>query len=187
MYRTLLTIFILIVASATTSAKTKTCGHKFVLPETTKDRTQIVDLAPGKSVELSQYLFFTSAKKAQIATNVVCQKVSGISYTGQPEEWKKFFDSALTGFVNTGYQHLSFTLVGENEAVLKNNNLAKEYIFRGTKEGNEQIIYNVAMLSTDYSSMLTISVSGNVIASEEIKNEFIKITSTVSFPKVATK
>ena len=161
----------------------------------TKPRTkkQAINLSSTMQMAITNKVAINKSLKASVATNVTCQQLMGASYTGSEAEWAKFFDSALSGLVKSGFKELAFTLVGENDQVFNTNLttstnsiqplIAKEYTFMGDIGGNKQVIRNLALLDKEYNILYTLSVSGNERVTTEIGQEFSRLVTSIRVPK----
>lgn len=183
MLKATLTIFIclLLLNSSAVNAKALTCGGSISIdiPGQVQEKSQKIDLNESISLGLKQMVVTSSFEGNKLAANAICQTLYGTKYTGKDDEWSKFYKSAAQGLVAAKYTELSLTLVGENDAILKNNRLSREYIIKGTKSGIEHVIYNVAVLSQDLQSILTLSISGNSKVKDNVYNLFKNLTNLI--------
>ncbi|MDO6444328.1 hypothetical protein Q4493_00935 [Colwellia sp. 1_MG-2023] len=181
MKSSILIILILLSWVNISTAKANNCNIKLALKEPIIKKVQNINLSSQVSLDLEQFLSYGNFDIYRIATNVICQKLSGTKYTGKIDEWQKFFDSALNGLLKEKYKEIKFTLVGNDDAVFKGRNISKEYIFHGDKDGNEQVIYNIAVMSENKQSLFTLSVSGNIAAEKEILSEYKRLVNSMDF------
>jgi len=167
--------------SAPLFAQNLQCGNdiKFFMPGFFNKSEQTVNVSDSVSVDIKRYLSKRNVDGYIIAANVSCQTLTGQKYTGSGEEWLKFFESTLSGLSKNQYKDIAFTLVGENEAVIQNNQRSKEYILVGNRGGDKQILKNLALLSSDMKSIMTITISGNEAISEKIDNLYKNLTNYV--------
>lgn len=185
-YIFLVSLLICSLSSGVVKAGTIECSSGLVLSVAGKaqNKNQKVALSDSVNLEINQYLFVETYKAARIAKNLICQKIDGASYTGKSDEWTKFFRSALDGLVKAKYENVQFTLVGIDERSYVSENSSQEYVFQGTKDDNEQVIYNLAVLSENKQSLLTISVSGNIAEKEQIQKEYQKLVTSLKETKL---
>lgn len=174
-------IFFTMIVATPISAQDLACGNdiKFFMPGMFKESSQNTKVSEKISIDSKQYLSDRNVDGYIIAVNTTCQTLSGHQYSGSPEEWVKFFESSLSRLSKDQYKELTFTLIGEDEAVMQNTERSKEFILSGKKGDNKQILKNLAFLSSDMHSILTISISGNEAIEDKIANLFQNLVTYV--------
>jgi hypothetical protein len=158
-----------------------------------RTKKQALNLSADVQMAITNKISINKALKARIATNVSCQKLMGASYTGSEAEWAKFFDSAISGLVQSGSKGLEFTLVGDNDREfnaiatsytdLASSFIAKEYTFSGEIRGTKQVIRNLALLDKESNILYTLSVSGHDSVTTEIGQEFSRLVTSIKAAK----
>ncbi|NOU51803.1 hypothetical protein HG263_14795 [Pseudoalteromonas sp. JBTF-M23] len=103
-----------------------------------------------------------SPKSAVLATNITCQKMEGIKFTGSKEEWNGFINSIAQGFVKNSANDIQLTMIGDDKAVYKGTLPHQEYSIKADFDGNQQIVHNITWLDLTDNTALTVSVSGNI-------------------------
>ncbi|MCQ8879463.1 hypothetical protein NQT69_15790 [Pseudoalteromonas shioyasakiensis] len=137
-----------------------------------QQKSQTVNLSPTVTMQIEQFVTTQVKDNAKIASNVMCQNLTGHAYTGSKQEWANFIDNGVKGLLNAGFKDLQFTRVGTDDATYKGDLANMEYIFTGDNDGNKQIIHNLAVLDKSNNQVITISVSGNEKVANEIKTEY---------------
>jgi len=167
--------------SAPLFAQNLTCGNdiEFFMPGEFGKAEQTIEVSESVSVDLQRFLSKRNVDGYIIAANVSCQTLSGQKYTGSAEEWLKFFESGISTLSKNQYKDITFTIIGDNEAVIQNVDRAKEYVLVGQKGGDKQILKTLALLSSDMKSILTVSISGNEAIAEKIDNLFFNLATYV--------
>jgi hypothetical protein len=143
-----------------------------------KTSQQVYKAAPTVKLYLTQMIAMQKLKDVQIASNVICQKLTGAKYTGSEQEWQGFIDSAIKGLLSNKYEDVEITFVGEQDKVYQGTLINKEYNFTATKDTNKQKIYNLALLDKKENAVYSFSVSGNVKKIEAIKQEFKRLVAS---------
>lgn len=182
----LLAIGAALFASFNVAATSDKCGVNLVfkgIPTTTQNTLELSDKV---SLFTKNYLHYQSVKGARIAANVSCQSLSGANYSGTDPEWQNIFKTTLSELSAQGYNNLNFLPLTQNNKNYKSELENKEYIIEAFKGDNQQVLYNLNILSTDKSTLYTIVVSGDSSVRAEIKTEFISILTTFTLPKVST-
>ncbi len=150
-----------------------------------KSRTQLLKLAEGVSLRLEQSVASQHKDGAKIASNVICQLLSGANYTGSREEWQNFIDSANRTMLQKKYENVTLTMVGDSEKVYKGNLDSKEYIYIAKTPIGTQHIYNLAVLDIDNNAMHTLSVSGDESVSDAVAKEFQRLVGSFKLKSTA--
>ncbi|WP_042150688.1 MULTISPECIES: hypothetical protein [unclassified Pseudoalteromonas] len=171
-FYTLLGIFSLFSAQAFSASK---CEINVDFVTNAKEKQQVIPASKDVSIYIKQMLAVHSSSGVKIASNAICQKLSGASYTGSEQEWQSFISSAVNGLLKANYTDLQITMVGEDDKVYQGKLAHKEYIFTGSVPGNKQHIYNLAVLDKSNNTVYTMSVSGNERAVREVKSEFSRL------------
>eukprot|EP00493_Phyllostaurus_siculus_P022313 UN22645 len=134
------------LAGAKETQQDNACKFNIKFSSDPKQKQQLLNVAPNVDLKLKQFIAMQSVKGAKIATNVMCQQLIGQQYTGSQQEWQGFINNALNGLKNAGFENLSLTRVGSNDAIYKGELDNYEYIFAGDIGGNKQVIHNLAVL-----------------------------------------
>lgn len=164
---------------------TNVCDAKLSFVSAPNVKSQDVKLSDTVSMVLTQYLTsYNSRFGSKVATNVICQKLTGAKYTGSDEEWVKFIQQATSGMKNSGGENMRLELIGENVKQFKQKINNKEYKLFGDFNGLKQAIHNVAILDKSKNTVYIISVSGGLKAEKAIKEEFERITESFSLNNV---
>jgi len=179
MYKALLFTASLLVSGAAV-ANDSACQFDIKFSSLPKVNSQTVNASPTVKVDIKQYLATKVVKRTKIASNVVCQHLTGHAYTGSEQEWAGFIDNGIKGLLQSGVTDVQFTKVGTNDAVYNGELANIEYIFTGDNGGNKQVIHNLALLDKKNNQVITISVSGNERVSDEIKSEYTKLVNSFS-------
>lgn len=151
------------------------CNASVTFVTEAKSRTQLVKLAEGVSLELEQSVASQYKDGAKIASNVICQLLSGANYTGSREEWQNFIDSANKAMVQKKFENITLTMVGDDEKVYKGSLDSKEYIYMAKTPIGTQHFYNLAVLDIDNNAMHTLSVSGDESVSDAVAKEYQRL------------
>lgn len=155
---------------------TNACDNAIEFTAEAKVQHQHIPLSPTVSMDLTQQVAQQRFNKVVVvASNMVCQKLTGAAYTGSAQEWKKFIDSAINGLLKAGFKDLSFTAVGSDDKVYQGKLDHQEYILIGNTGGNIQHIHNLAVLDKSKNTVYTLSVSGNEKAQDAVKTEFKRL------------
>lgn len=171
-------------SSVTITHKQKLCAatFEFIKPPTIKKQTIVLN--ENISMEFVQALSTQDLLGVELATNAICQKLIGYSYTGSNEEWSKFIDNAVSSLKKSGGKNMQLILAGDKGGYYSNKNDSdrfshKEYTFMGTFKGTKQSIYNLAILDKQSNTVYTVSVSGAELIEKYIKNEFKRIVTAI--------
>ncbi|WP_404341341.1 hypothetical protein [Pseudoalteromonas mariniglutinosa] len=179
---TLLLISLLAVtptfANANNVEKSEACEFDIKFASKPEQNKQTVQASPTVTMQIEQFLAKKSIKGANIASNVICQHLTGHAYTGSEQEWAGFIDNGIKGLIKAGVKDLQFTKIGENDATYKGDLAHMEYVFTGDNGGNKQIIHNLAVLDKKNNQVITLSVSGNEKVASEIKDEYQRLVNS---------
>jgi len=171
-FYTLLGLFSLFSAQAFSASE---CDLKVDFVTNAKEKQQVIPASKDVSIHIKQMLAVQSKDGVKIASNAICQKLSGANYTGSEQEWQSFISSAVNGLLKAKYKDLQITMVGGGDKVYQGKLAHKEYIFTGSVPGNKQYIYNLAVLDKSENTVYTLSVSGNESAIEKVQSEFSRL------------
>lgn len=182
MYKALLFTVSLLVSGVAVAnvSNDSACQFDIEFSSKPKENSQTVNASPSVTMDIKQFVATKVVKNAKIASNVMCQHLTGHAYTGSEQEWAGFIDNGIKGLLRAGVTDVQFTKVGTNEAVYNGELANIEYIFTGDNGGNKQVIHNLALLDKKNNQVITISVSGNEKVSDEIKNEYTKLVNSFS-------
>ena len=177
----LLALFFLLFISLKAAAQQFPCGEviKFYMPGDVKHNEHNFELNEGGVAKVHQYISKKNVDNFYIAVNVMCQILEGQTYTGSSEEWLNFFNTSIGNFSKSQYENIKFTLLGENERVVKNSKNSREYFIVGNKGSDVQKVKSLALMSTDKTIMLTLAISGNEAISTEIDNLYHNLASYI--------
>ncbi|MFC3033091.1 hypothetical protein ACFOEE_11210 [Pseudoalteromonas fenneropenaei] len=142
-----------------------------------KYSSQIVDVHEGKKLKLKRWVAIQTiaASSARRATNVTCQTIDGVVYSGGTEEWKQFIESAAKGLSQANAKDIRFTLIGSDEALYHGKLEHLEYRFDAVIGDHEQVIKNITLIERDRNEVITVSVSGSKLVEEEIISEYQRV------------
>ncbi len=168
------------IVGTTKSQQDNACKFNIKFSSDPQVKEQQLNVAPNVDLKLKQFVAMQSVKGAKIATNVMCQQLIGQQYTGSQQEWQGFINNALNGLKNAGFESLSLTRVGSNDAIYKGELDNYEYIFAGDIGGNKQVIHNLAVLDKANNQVITLSVSGNEKVTQEIQDEYQRLVNSFS-------
>ncbi|MDP5213577.1 hypothetical protein ORJ66_11040 [Pseudoalteromonas tunicata] len=156
------------------------CKFDIKFSSESTQRAQQLKIAPNVNLNLKQFIATKQVNAANISSNVICQQLIGQSYTGSEQEWQGFIKNGLDGLLKAGFKELQYTKVGTDDAVYQGGLDNMEYIFTGTIGVNKQIIHNLAVLDKKNNQVITLSVSGNEVVSQEIKEEYQRLIGSFS-------
>ncbi len=146
-------------------------------------KEQTLKLNENMSLNIVQALAIKeSAYGTKVATNVICQRLKGASYTGTEQEWAQFMQQAIGGLKRSEGKNLRLQLLGEDENYYNGLLPHKEYKFYGEFKGIKQAIVNVAILDKTTNTVYTISVSGAEKGEIAIKEELTRVISNLVLP-----
>lgn len=155
------------------------CNANVAFMADVKNADKNITLSDSASLHMKQYLSEKEPSGYKVASNVICQKLNGIEYTGSAKEWQGFINNTISGLMKKGGENLQFTLVGSNDSHYASDYVStfdhREYIINGVFNKHEQIIYNLAVLDKKNNTMYTLVVSGGKVVNEEIKQEFKRL------------
>jgi len=134
------------------------------------------------SLDMSQQLDIQTKGNIKIATNVTCQKLNGAKYSGSEQEWNNFLNTARRGLSATGHKDLKITLYPKDGALFDGKHAQMEYRFSANRQGNKQVIYNLAVLNKEQNTLYVFAVSGNENATRDIEEEFARLKESIIFP-----
>ncbi len=173
--------FILVLLSVLFSANVfsaEACKVELQFITQPEQRKQVLELSPEINLALVQMISTQNVEGAKVASNFICQQMTGANYTGSQEEWKRFINSAIQGLTNKGYQDVKFIPIKPESKVYKTSLQSIEYNFIATRDNNTQHIHNLAVLDTVKNAVYTISVSGNELAKNQIEREFERLVAS---------
>jgi|GEM_PF-3598003 len=166
------------------SEETAVCDGSISFTAEINSANRVITLSDSASLDMNQYLSEKVYDGYKVASNVICQKLNGITYTGSAEEWQGFINNTISGLTKSGGENLQFTLVGtedsqysstfENMRYVSNLDY-REYTINVTFNKHKQVLYNLAVLDKKYNTMYTLGVSGEVTVDEKIKQEFERL------------
>ncbi len=182
MYKALLFTASLLVSGMVVAndSNDSACQFDIEFSSKPKENSQTVNASPSVTMDIKQFVATKVVKNAKIASNVMCQHLTGHAFTGSEGEFAQFIDNAIQGLLKAGFKDLKFTRVGADDATYKDDLTHLEYIFTGDKAGNKQVIHNLAVIDKKNNQVITISVSGNEKVSDEIKSEYTKLVNSFS-------
>jgi hypothetical protein len=169
------------IPGVSTSVSAQVCDAKFTLLDEPKEKNQLIQLNKDISMELTQLLVKAQYKGSFVAINVLCQKLLGSHYTGSDEEWSAFIKNGLEGLKKNKVKNIQLLLTSDTVKIYPTLIDNKEYTFKGDFDGNEQIIKNLSILSTNKEYVYTISVSGNIRAKKAVEHEFSRVIDSLEF------
>lgn len=145
-------------------------------------KKQTIPFAKDKRMYIEQWLTTKtiSPHSAVLATNITCQKMEGVQYTGSKEEWYGLMNAIAKGFVQQNAKDIELTLVGEDDAVYQGKQAHQEYTLTADMSGNKQFIRNITWLDFDANTALTVSVSGNEIIAPQIVEQYKHLIHTIN-------
>lgn len=151
------------------------CNAAIVFENKVKQKKQTIKLNDKVSMNLHQYRTDTRKRGAKIASNVICQRLTGAEYSGSDEEWAAFIQNAADGLKKAKAKDIQLFLIGDKVKVYSSLADNKEYDFRATFGGNRQIIKNIAVLDRLNNTVYTLSVSGADRVRNEVNEEFERL------------
>lgn len=164
---------------STTSIAANVCNIDIKFETKPAIKQQTVKVAEGIDLFMTQMLATKSSDGAKIASNLICQKMIGTSYTGTEQEWQYFLESALKGLLAAGFKDVQVTAITATDKIYKGAFGNVEYSFVGVRAENKQHFYNLAILDKINNTVYTLSVSGNERAQAKIKNEFERMVNSL--------
>ncbi|GAP74597.1 hypothetical protein W04_1113 [Pseudoalteromonas sp. SW0106-04] len=143
-------------------------------------KQQVLPLSEGSELYLRQITSKQNARGAKLVSNIVCQHLTGQTYTGEPQEWAEFIDRAISGLLKAGFKDVNVTRFAGNELVYQGelNNL--EYQFTGEYKGQQQVIRNFAVLDKEENELITFSVSGDSSIQDKVNEEYKRLVGSFS-------
>lgn len=144
-------------------------------------KKQTIPFAKDKVMHIEQWITTETVKphSAVLATNITCQKMEGIAYTGSREEWYGLMNAIAKGFVQKQAKDIELTLVGEDDATYKGNQAHQEYTLTADLDGNKQLVRNITWLDFDANTALTVSVSGNEVIAAQINEQYSNVIEAI--------
>jgi len=140
-----------------------------------EEMQQAYDISVEQKLKTIKLLAVGTVESRDIASSILYQQLTGTKYTGSAQEWANFLDSVVKGLRGSGFEKLTFTLVGADDKKFLGTEVHKEYTFTGSRGGNEQVIYNLAVLSEDKTQMYILSVGGNEYVKADVNKEFKRL------------
>ena len=156
------------------------CDATFQLDKGAQKSESSYPINSSVTLAMTQFLSKKTVQAATLATNVYCQKLTGMKYTGSDEEWQGYFKNTAIALANKGANNLQYTIIGTDQKAYKGTKLHREFKFNGDFDEGHQVIYNLAVLDIQANIMYTISVSGNYKIEDYVHNEFQHIVSSSS-------
>jgi hypothetical protein len=179
-------LLLLVLLSSVLSSKVysaEACNVKLEFSTIPEKKYQEVKVADGVKLSLAQMMATKKFEGAKVASNFICQVMTGASYTGSNEEWQGFINSATQGLANSGYTNVQFIPVVPKEKKYQSELQSIEYGFIATRGDNTQYILNLAVLDKGKNAVYTISVSGNELVEKQIKSEFERLVASFIIKK----
>ncbi|GAA6203355.1 hypothetical protein [Thalassotalea sp. SU-HH00458] len=157
------------------------CGLAVLFTTPYKESRSQYSLSNEVNLSIFQFLSTRVVSGATIATNITCQSIEGMDYSGSEEEWKTFFNNSINTLSKKGVKNLKMTIVGTDRQVYKGNLPFREYKFFGTFNEGDQMIYNLTILNKASNTLYTVSVSGHSMIEKQVINEFKQVTNAINF------
>lgn len=165
---------------ALTVADVTSCETSFVLDSDYQKSESSYQLNANATLKMTQLVAKNTVHGATLASNVYCQQLSGMSYTGSDQEWQGYFKNTSIALANKGAKNLKFTVIGTDDKAYKGSKAHREYKFIGDFNEGHQVIYNLALLDLEKNTMYTVSVSGDFKLEDYVYKEFHRIVSSTS-------
>lgn len=177
--RSYLILILLISTNAFASKNDKNaCQAEVEFKNIPQSKNQTVKLDRTTTLVIHQFLDSYAHEGVVIATNVLCQKLTGAKYTGSKEEWAGVIKNALETLKAQGATDLKLSLTTDLGKVYKGTESNKEYDFRANFDGNKQVIKNFTLLDIGRNTVYTLSVSGSESIEQKINEEFSRVVGT---------
>lgn len=161
----------------------KVCNAKLNFITKPNIKEQTLNLDDKTSLTIHQFLTTYSYQSAKVATNVICQQLTGAKYTGSNEEWAGVIKSAFDGFQAKGATDIEFIITNDAHRVYSSLVDNKEYDFKANFDGHMQLIKNLTVLDKKSNTAYTLSVSGSQNVESEIINEFTRLVQSFELTK----
>jgi hypothetical protein len=156
------------------------CNAKVEFLAPIKENRSTLELSTTVSLDIIQKLSVKTLYGSNLASNFICQKLSGVKYTGSEQEWEGYFKNTANTLSAKGAKNLKLTVIGDIDTAYKGNMPHREYKFRGNFVEGDQVIYNLAVLNLAANEMYTISVSGYYKTEKRVLMEFKRLVSSLS-------
>ena len=154
------------------SSQTQLCNINVSFLSPFEKQRSTFKLNESATLTMTQLLAKRDMFGAKLATNLYCQELNGLTYTGSEEEWKGFFQNTTTTLASKGAKNITLTLLGEDAKVYRGGRIHREYKFMGDFKEGHQVIYNLAVLDIELNVMYTFSVSGDFSIEKYVLREF---------------
>lgn len=138
-------------------------------------KKQSLNLSEGVKIEIEQGISTIKNKGARIASNVMCQKLTGKIYTGTDEEWAAYITNGLDGLKKAKATDVKLSLSAGKDMLFPKLNNTREYKVFANLGGNKQVFFNYVLLSKDENTVYSISVSGSIKIKTRIEEEFVRL------------
>lgn len=171
-------IALILLALSPLSLADKFCVPTLIVKSKPETKQQVVKLNEKINLHLTQIISLHSNKGARVAVNAICQYLEGAKYTGSEQEWKQYIDNGLNGLLKAGYKDIELTLATDEGTLFTSEHASIEYSFAANKDGNKQVIYNLAVLDKNKNQLHSVSVSGNERIKSAVYQEFKRVLNT---------
>ena len=172
---TLLSSFDVTAETESNKDVVQACDSFITFSADVQNAENTVKVSESVAIAMKQFYSKTTVDGYKVASNVICQQLSGVKYSGSTEEWQGFLNNTVAELMQKGGTDLQFMIVGSDDAIYQSAYDHKEYIIHGTFKKVDQIIYNLAVLDKKNNTLYTLSVSGGKVVNKEIKAEFKRL------------
>lgn len=157
----------------------KVCNSKFSVVNKGVRKAQVVPISTSASMNIENLVSTFVVNKAKVASNITCQQLNGMNFSGSVQEWEKFFQSAIAGLQAANYKNIKFQAINGSDKLYQGEGDAKEYQITSEYGGIVHIIRNLAVLKKDENTVYTYSVSGSSGVAKAVAEEYKRLVKSI--------